>query len=386
MGVVLKRLLVAPLLLFLLLAAGLAARQDMRVAADDTNGRVEIVHAAAVDPARIEGHQKCVDCHASELKAWFASKHATRAFDLLRTAPTSRQYAQRLGIRPEDIARKSLCVNCHATPQIDHGGRSRVISGVSCEACHNGSGGEDGWLNPHAVYGPPGTRRNQETDRHYAQRRETCRQAGQLGSSELYDLAKRCFACHVVGDEALADAGHDHGDGFELVEKMLGEVRHNFFLDPADNAEVATLWTDSQRQGPGRTAAGRKRVMLVVGQLVDLETSLINLTGASEENDLSDLMIERIEDAFAFLAEDLLEELEDTELPEIEEVVDVVEPVLERLDDDGYDPRDRQLYLDAAAEVARVARGFAQRDGNNLQEIDELDLLPEGPFEGVFEP
>ena len=45
-------------------------------------------------------------------------------------------------------------------------------------------------------------------------------------------------------------------------------------------------------------------------------------------------MVERIEDAFGLLAEDLLEEVEETELPEIEKIVEVVEPVIEKLDDE----------------------------------------------------
>ena len=47
---------------------------------------------------------------------------------------------------------------------------------------------------------------------------------------------------------------------------------------------------------------------------------------------------------------------------------------------------DKQLYLDAAAKIAELGKDFAKRDGNKLKEIDGLDLLPEGPFRGVFQP
>jgi hypothetical protein len=127
-------------------------------------------------------------------------------------------------------------------------------------------------------------------------------------------------------------------------------------------------------------------VLFVVGQLVDLETSLRSLAKATEENDFSDLMIERIEDAFGLLAEDLLEELEETDLPEIERVVELVETVIEKLDDDGFDPADKSLYLDAAGKVARIAESFAMRSGGKLTEIDDLDLIPSGPFEGIYQP
>lgn len=354
--------------------------------ADDLPSPVVVKSPPAADPARIEGHEKCIDCHQQEVQAWLVSKHATRAFDLLRTTSTARQYAEKLGVRPADIARKSLCVNCHATPRKNHAGEATVISGVSCEACHNGAGGDDGWLNQHAVYGPRGTRREDESAEHLAARQANCAKAGQLRSEDTYQLVKRCFACHVVADEALAEAGHDQGDRFEVVEKMLGEVRHNFFLDGGQNAEVSTLWTDALHHAAGRTVAGRKRVLFIVGQLVDLETSLRSLSTATDENDFTDLLIERIGDAFGLLGEDLLEELEKTELPEIETVVKLVGPLFEKLDDDGFDLDERELYLGTADKVARVAREFAARDGSKLAEIDQLDVIPTGPFDGFFRP
>jgi len=372
-------------ILLLLLAAGVSDTQRPAIAQDSTNA-LEVVRPSVVDPRRVEGQGKCIDCHKLEVKAWLASKHATRAFDLLRTAPTSRTYAEKLGIRPVDIARKSLCVNCHATPTVDSTGRRGLLSGVSCEACHNAAGGEDGWLNRHAVYGPSGTRREQESDSHYQDRAAACQTAGQFRSDNLYQLVKRCFACHVVSDESLVEADHDHGDNFEVVSKMLGEVRHNFFLDQTTNAEVATLWSDPLHHGAGRNAAARKRVAFVVGQLVDLETSLRSLASASEENDFTDLMIDRIDEALGLLAEDLLEEVEETELPEIEQAVDAAEPVFEKLDDDGFAAEDKGDYLEAASQVGRAAKAFAARDGSKLAEIDDLDLLPEGPFEGVYQP
>lgn len=377
-----------PLLLFVFALSGAAVLGFLCGPQTDASDLTEpVANGETPDPNRIEGHAKCVDCHKTEVRALLASKHATRAFDLLRTAPTAKDYAEKLGIAPQDIARNSLCVNCHATPRRDEAsGRLTVLPSVSCEACHNPAGGASGWLNAHAVYGPTGTRREQESAAHYRQRAARCRDAGQLRSTDLYALAKRCFACHVVGDEKLAEAGHDHGNGFELAAKTSGEVRHNFLLDPRVNAEAPTLWTDPLHHGAGRNAAGRKRVMFVVGQLVDLETSLRSLATATAEGDFSDLLVGRIEDAYELLSEDLLDEAKNTDLPEVKQAVAAVEPVWKKLDDDGFSPDDRQLYRDAAERVAQAAREFAQRDGNNLVEIDELRLLPEGPFEGLFQP
>ncbi|MEO8494870.1 MAG: hypothetical protein ABI614_07350, partial [Planctomycetota bacterium] len=110
-----------------------------------------------------------------------------------------------------------------------------------------------------------------------------------------------------------------------------------------------------------------------------------SLATATDENDFSDLMVERIEDASGLLAEDLLEALKGTEIPAVTAAVKAVEPVLKKLDD-GFDPNDKQIYLDAAAIVSQSARQFAAGSGNDLKELDALDLIPEGPFEGAFQP
>lgn len=354
------------------------------------------------NPACIADNQQCIDCHYQETKAWLASKHATRAFDLLRTSESSLEYAKNLGIRPNDITRTSLCVNCHGTPQVKLNGKLDVITAVSCEACHGSSLGEDGWLNIHAVYGHSHTLREHETPEHYAYRQQRCDEAGQLRSDNLYEMTKRCFDCHVIGDEALAIAGHNHGDGFEMIEKTFGEIRHNFVLDESVNAHVATLWHDPSRHGNTRTVEGRLRVIFVLGQMVDLEVSLRGLARATEENDFSDEMIGRIEGVYELLAEDILEEIvaideeeaeegadeprERPELEEIEAVVKIIEPLWEKLDDDGFNKDETAEYVAAADSISALARQFGRRDGSNLEVLDPLELLPEDFFESAYDP
>jgi len=350
----------------------------------DVSSGFESAANATVDAARVEGHAKCVDCHSAEVRAWKASKHATRAFDLLRTSSNALDYAKKLDIEPRDIARNSICVRCHATPLVDEvTHRPTVLAGVSCEACHNPSGGPDGWLNAHASYGTAGTRREHEDQAHYQQRAERCRDAGQLRSGDLYGLAKRCFACHVVGDQVLAETGHPLGDRFELTTAMLGEVRHNLFLNDRINAEVATLWTDPLHHGDNRTAAGRKRVIYLVGQLVDLEASFRNLAQITDDGAVAESMVARIEATF-FPLVDLTDDLEEAELPEIESLVESLESIVEEVLD-GFDPESKQLYLEAAQAAAQAAQAVSRRDGKQLAEIDELGLLPE-EFTGVYQP
>jgi len=346
----------------------------------------EEVQAFAVDPARVEGHARCVECHAAEVRAWQASRHAAHAFDVLRSEPSARAYAEELGIRPDEIISGSLCLRCHATPKLDDRGHVSMLAGISCESCHGGAGGADGWLNLHAVYGAPGTRREEETSEHYAQRRAACQRAGQRRSNDLYELAKRCFDCHVVADEALAEAGHDHGHNFELATKLFGEVRHNVFLNRSHNADVATLWTDKLRHGAGRTAAGRKRIVFLVGQLVDLEISFHRLAQATGDGTFSDLLIERIRGAFDRLTKDVPEQLVDAELPEIKQLVTVIKPTVEQLDLRGFTAANRPGYREASAAASAAARRCAKRDGNRLQALDGLGLISAAPTARVFQP
>lgn len=330
------------------------------------------------DPTRVEGSKKCIDCHRAEYARWRASSHAGRTFDMLRTSASSREYAEELDIPFSQIASNSICLDCHATRQVTDSGRRRVLPGVTCESCHNPSGGQDGWLNIHAVYGPPGTTREQESKAHYKMRAERCRSAGQLRSSDTYLLVKRCYECHIVGNEALVEAGHEAADSdFYFPEKALGEVRHNFHLDQSQNAHAATLWTDSLWHGDGHTAAGRKRLLLVVGVLVDLEVSLQNLAKATDEDtDYYEEMADRVIDAYEFLEDDIVDEVEEGLLPTLEELLEDLEDLYDLIDDEDLSlDDDRKTLVEAAEMVSAVAKQFAaQHDGNRLTDLDEPEV------------
>lgn len=338
------------------------------------------------DASQVEGHDKCVDCHKYEFQAWRKSAHSTFAFDVLRIDDDAREIADNLGVREIDIARTSNCVNCHATRQVKQSGHLGVIPAVSCESCHNPSGGENGWLQFHASYGARGTRRQQETTEHYQSRVAASEREGQLRSANIYRLAKRCFECHVIGDEALIVKGeHPTGGRFELVEKMLGEVRHNFALGSKVNSEVSTLWIDSLHNPSGRTAAGRRRVLFIVGQLVDLEISLRYLAKATDENEFSESMLDRIGAAYETLEKEILERTDNADLTDVKKATATVGAIWEKLDVDGFDADDIPSYLIAATVVGEAARLFSKRDGNDLEAIDKLDLVPK-TFDKVFQP
>lgn len=333
--------------------------------------------SASFDPARVEGSTKCIDCHRAEYARWLASSHAGRTFDLLRTSTNSREYAEKLDIPFAEIASESLCLDCHATRQVTSSGERRVLAGVTCESCHNASGGEEGWLNMHAVYGPAGTKRDQESKDHHKKRAEHCRAAGQLRSSDTYQLVKRCYECHVIGNEKLVEAGHPAADrDWVFPEKALGEVRHNFHLNQSVDAEVSTLWTDPHWHGKGRTAAGRKRLLLVVGAMVDLEIALRNLAMATDEDsDYFEAMADRVVDAYEFLEDDIVGEVDDG-LPLAEEALEDVEDLYKKIDDEELSLKDdREALIEAADKVAAAARKFAaEHDGSKLADLDEPEV------------
>ena len=324
-----------------------------------------------LNPTRVEGHQKCLDCHRSELAAWQKTKHATTAFDLLRSA-NALKYAKALDIKTEDIRRNSMCLQCHATQQTDDLLGPVVIQGISCESCHGGSGGQDGWLNAHAVYGPTGTRRNEETLDHRTQRLSRCETAGQVRSDNPFQMARNCLACHIIPDEKLVLAGHPAGKlEFELLGSSQGEVRHNFHMNQRQNAEISTLWSDPQwREGqvPG-TAAGRKRIVFILGKVADLHVSLRNIAAASEVNEYTASMQARV----AVNKELLLVISEFAPVPEMASIAEVVatleDSVFEELNDDN-----RKLLNEAATKLAEHGRLFGQKyDGSKLNE--DADIL-----------
>lgn len=331
--------------------------------------------------SRIVGGTQCLDCHRSEYVRWKRSKHATRAFDLLGSTASARRYAEALDIEFGEVAASnSLCVQCHATRQIRADGVARVLPGVSCESCHGPSGGVDGWLNTHSVYGEEGGTRSDETKEHYLERKAKCGKSGQLRSEHIYELAKACYSCHLVNNEALVnEAEHPVAtQNFDFSIKSLGDVRHNYHLDQQVNAEVATLWLDPLWHGERRTAAGRKRLMFVVGATVDLEMSLRALARATdEEGDYCEAMSERVVDAYELIEEDILEEVGD--LPLLEKLLETAEEIYTKLDDEEFVlDDDRQACVDAANAVAAIAREFAvKRNGNQLDALEEPEVPDE---------
>ncbi|MBP85723.1 MAG: hypothetical protein CMJ64_03245 [Planctomycetaceae bacterium] len=322
-----------------------------------------------VPPEKVVGRQLCKVCHVSENAVWEHSSHNTKSWSLL-DHPKAADFAKAIGVT--NIKGASACTQCHGTQQKVRG-TLKIAQGNSCESCHGGAGGAGGWLQQHCDFGfgRKITRdikmadlladRAKETKEHRAARDAACDKAGMRRSANAFDIAANCLNCHLVPNEKLIEAGHAMTTRFEFVEWAQGEVRHNLLLDATKNAEVPTNWTDELRNGPGRTAEGRKRLMYVAGQLADLAISLKNraTVTSTKRGSLGDEANDRILD--------LQEELEDHGVLELKPALDALAGI-DKKSLREITANDKQIYGKVAGTVAAAARKFveAHQDGNKL--------------------
>ncbi len=335
-----------------------------------------------IDPAKVVGRDTCKKCHAAEQAAWEHSSHHLKAWNLLEH-PKAKDFAKALGIA--DVKKAKLCTSCHGTPQ-EKDGQLQIGHGNSCESCHGGAGGKEGWLETHYDFGLGRSvvesttiadllqDREKESAEHRIAREAASRKAGMNRSADVLAIASNCLKCHIGQSEELMAAGHAVSKRFEFVAWAQGEVRHNFLMDPKSNAEAPSKWIS---QG-NRTAAGRKRLMLVAGQLADLTLSLrarAKVT-STKRGTLGDEANDRILD--------LQEELEDLELPGLKPalniLVDIDKKSLRKITEE-----DESVYSNAADAFLKAAQAFLDqhRDGNKLP--TEMKIPPRAKGEAFQE-
>jgi len=317
-------------------------------------------------PENVRGRDTCKVCHVSEQAAWEASSHNTKAWNLL-AAPKAAEFAKALGVT--DVTGDSVCTQCHGTQQLKEG-KLVVAHGNSCESCHGGAGGENGWLATHFDFGL-GRKlargitiaellqdRAKELPAHRAQREKACREAGMNRSADAFEIAANCLQCHLVPNEQLVEAGHPMSTRFEFVEWAQGEVRHNFLFNPQVNAEVPTGWSD---RNPAGNAESRKRLMFVAGQLADLSVSLrIRATATSvKRKTLGDEANDRVLD--------IVKDLGKLDLPDLAPLLAAVGK-FDKKKLETLAPDDKQVYGAAANDVAAAAKMFVAKnqDGAKL--------------------
>ncbi len=257
----------------------------------------EPVADVQLDAASVKGAESCRKCHEAEHAAWSQSTHSRNHERLSSSA--GKKYAQAYG-------GTDACKTCHSTPHTDTAQFAGPV-GVSCESCHMPAGGDSGWFDLHSNYGADGLKREEETAAHLEQRMAGCDASGMIRAGNTDALARNCYTCHIVADEKLLAAGHKTGHSdFDLIPWMQGEVRHNFQIDQKQNAESPSLLNARD----GVSSEQRKRVLLVVGKIVELEICLRNLSAIDSGNLKEGYAgrrgwAGRAEDAFDYLAEEI---------------------------------------------------------------------------------
>lgn len=227
---------------------------------------------AGADPAKIEGPEACAECHRDEAIVWKKTHHFTTFREMPRSEDAEK-IAKKMKIKR--IKSESLCLNCHFTTQ-KKGNVVEPVSGISCELCH--AVGKD-WIKLHAEFSGM-KKKNLESPAQAAARWKKSEQLGMIRPKALYTLAKNCYGCHVVPQEKLVNVGgHTPGSEFELVSWSQGEVRHNLWYSKgAENTKAST---------------NRKRMMYIVGMVVEFETALRAVGKATQKKTYAIKMAKR---------------------------------------------------------------------------------------------
>ena len=313
--------------------------------------------ADGIDAAKVKGAESCKKCHESEYAAWTKSVHFRNHERIASSA--GQGYAQKYG-------GTDACLSCHSTP---HTATAKFAGsvGVSCESCHTPAGGSDGWFDIHSDYGGEDVKRADETEAHLKQRLAACEASGMIRAADAYALAKNCYSCHIVADEKLLKAGHKPGhNDFDLIPWMQGEVRHNFQVDQKANADSPSLLNARD----GIAADQRKRVLLVVGKIVELEICLRNLA-AIDAGSLKEAYAGRkgwagrAEDAYEYLTDEIGEATSNEHVKAAVAAVDGI--------DLGRKFEDQAGAEVAADKLAEAAKLLAADNGD--AELAGLDAL-----------
>ena len=222
---------------------------------------------------KIEGPNACVECHKEEGELWKNTHHFTTFRSMPRTKE-ARSISKKLGIRR--LKAESLCLNCHFTTQTKRG-KKRVVSGISCESCH---GKGKPYIELHSGFSGKKDEKL-ETKAEEKIRWAKADKAGMIRPNALYAVAKNCFGCHLVPQEKLVNVGgHPPGSEFDLVAWSQGEVRHNVWYSKGKSNKVA--------------AAGRRRMLYLVGLGVELENSLRAVGFATKRKTFAFKMARRV--------------------------------------------------------------------------------------------
>lgn len=170
---------------------------------------------------------------------------------------------------------------------------------------------------------------------------------GMIRPHMTYAVAANCFICHTVPNEELVNkGGHTAGSAFELVSWSQGEVRHNL--------------QKSEGKTNAEPSPAHKRMLYIVGRLLDLEYGLRGLTSAKTDGAYSQAMSKRVKDAKAKLAE-------------IAGAIPAIGKISALADDAQLKPANAAALDAIVAKISAAAMEFSQaNDGSKFAAIDKL--------------
>ena len=298
-----------------------------------------------VDPEYVTGPVACGECHEREVAVWKETHHFS-TFKEMPDTDEAADIAKKMGIKR--IESESDCLGCHFTSAIIEE-KTKPIVGISCESCH-GSGQD--WIKEHADFGDKDDTAETETAEHKIQRYEYSEAAGMIRPSNLYFLVANCYDCHTVPNEKLVNTGgHTAGSKFELVGWTQGEIRHNVW------------YTEDNNEAP----VERRRVLYVLGKLIDLEYALKGLANATQRAEYAISMAKRAKRAIAWLKR--INKAAD--IADVKSALAIAKKTRLRLNN-------KEALLASSKAIGNIAKTFAQQtDGNQLQAIDKLLPKPD---------
>ena len=291
------------------------------------------------DPALIKGPDACGECHEKSVNSWKTSHHFSTFKDLPRSKE-GKEIAKKMGLKR--IKSGSDCLTCHFTSAND-GDKVKPIAGITCESCH-GAGAD--WIDVHSDFGGKDVKAENEDPAHKTERYAKSEAAGMIRPGNVYEVASNCYSCHTVPNEKLVNVGgHAAGSKFELVSWSQGEVRHNVW------------YSDDNNESP----IERRRLMFVVGKMLDLEYAYRGLAEATEKAAFAVKMAKRAKAATVGLAK----VAEATGNADVQAVVELAKGIKLKLNNkDGY--------TQAAQKVAEHAKNVAAADGGAMGAVDSM--------------
>jgi hypothetical protein len=236
-----------------------------------TEDEEKAVASMIVGPTKNDDN--CSSCHALETEAWENTRHFATFKDRHRSEEAKEILAN---MGENSMKRAADCRQCHYTSQLKNG-KLRASFGVTCESCH---GAARQWLAIHSKSAGDlsasdlkwGTGKAQDpADR--MKRLDSAQAKGMINSEMIYEIASNCFGCHTVPNENIVNTGgHKAGSDFDLIEWSQGAILHNF-SSSAGAPDAPTNRPSSPEQ---------KRRLYVTGLMVDLETTLLNISRVTE--------------------------------------------------------------------------------------------------------